>query len=62
MTDTEIEYGIQIGHELKDASALFGPPAGLYPRVTERERQRNRRRASVRAGALGLAAVATVGG
>lgn len=62
MTDTDIEYGNRIGHELKDASAAFSPPAGLYPRVTERERQRSRRRASVRAGALGLAAVATVGG
>ncbi len=62
MTDTEIEYGNRIGHELKDASAPFGPPAGLYPRVAERERQRNRRRASVRAGALGFAAVTTVGG
>ena len=62
MTDTDIEYGNQIGHKLKDASAPFGPPAGLYPRVTERERQRNRRQASVRAGALGLAAVTIVGG
>jgi hypothetical protein len=62
MTNTDIEYGNQIGTALKDAIAPFGPPAGLYPRVTERERQRNRRRASVRAGALCLAAVATVGG
>jgi len=28
MTDTDIEYGNQIGHELKDASAPFSPPPG----------------------------------
>ena len=62
MTNTDIEYGNQIGHELKSASARFVPPAGLYPRIIERERQRNRRRAGARAGALGLAAVTTVAG
>lgn len=62
MTNTELDYGNRIGDELRDTSSLFGPPPGLFPRVAELERRRNRHRASIRAGALGLAAVATVTG
>jgi hypothetical protein len=62
MTDTDIEYGNRIGTALKDASASFSPPRGMFPRVAERERQIDRRRASVRVGALGIAAVVIVSG
>ena len=62
MTDTDLDFGSQLGHELRGSSAQFGPPAGLRARVAERERQRQRQRAGARAGALGLAAVTTVGG
>ena len=62
MTDTDIEYGDRIGSGLKDASASFSPPGGMFPRVAERDRQHDRRRASVRVGALGIAAVVTLGG
>lgn len=62
MNPTDIDFGNRIGNELKDTSSLHSPPASLYPRVAERERQRNRRRATHRAGAAGLAAVATIGG
>ncbi len=62
MTDTEIEYGSRVGSELKRTSASFSPPGRMLPRVVERERQHDRRRASVRVGALGIAAVFTIGG
>ena len=62
MTDTEIEYGRRVGSELKRMSASFRPPGELLPRVVERERQHDRRRTSLRIGALGMAAVLTLGG
>ncbi len=62
MNPTDIDFGNRIGNELKGTSSLYSPPSGMYPRVAERERQLNRRRATHRAGAAGLAAVATIGG
>jgi hypothetical protein len=62
MNPTDTDFSDLLGRELKGASARHNPPSGLYPRVAARQRQLQQRRASSRAGAVGLAAVATVGG
>lgn len=62
MNPTDLDFGHEIGRELRAASALHNPPVGLYPKVAERQRQLERRRAGYRASAVGLAAVATIGG
>ncbi len=62
MNPTDTDFSKLLGRELKGASARHNPPSGLYPRVAARQRQLQQRRASSRAGAVGLAAVATVGG
>ncbi len=62
MNPSDIDFGNRIGNELKGTSSLHSPPAGLYPRVAERERQLNRHRTTHRAGTAGLVAIATIGG
>jgi hypothetical protein len=62
MNDTDLDFGNEIGRGLKAASAMHSPPVGLYPRVSERRRRLERRRARYRAGAVGIAAMTTIGG